>query len=139
MLLTPQRRKFRKPIIRSIKWASIRWSAISFWEYWIKATTSWYITNKQLEAARKVVVKGIKKVGKIWLRVFPAMPFTKKWLEMPMGTGKWEVDIYTALVRKWKVILEVSWLSREEAHKALIQAGKKLPVSVRVVEKWEIR
>lgn len=139
MLLTPQRRKFRKPIIRSIKWVSTRWSAISFWEYGIKAITSWYISNKQLEAARKVVVKSIKKVGKIWIRVFPDIPFTKKWLEMPMGTGKWEVDIYTALVRKWKVILEVNWLTKSEAHTTLTQAGKKLSVLVRVIEKWEIR
>ena len=138
MLLTPQKRKYRKPIIRSLKWKTSRWTLVSFWEYWIKAVTSWYITNKQLESARKVVVKSIKKVGKIWLRVFPDMPFTKKWLEMPMGTWKWEVDIFTAPVRKWKVILEVSWLTRDEAYTALTQAGKKLPMLTRVVVKWEI-
>jgi len=62
--------------------------------------TSSYLTNKEIEAARKVIVRAIKKTGKMWIRVFPDAPFTKKGLEMPMGTGKGDVDIYTAAVRK---------------------------------------
>ncbi|HCY21524.1 TPA: hypothetical protein DIC40_06880 [Patescibacteria group bacterium] len=58
------------------------------------------MSNKQIESARKVIVRSIKKVGKIWIRIFPDTPFTKKGLEMPMGTGKGDVDIYTAPVRK---------------------------------------
>ena len=62
--------------------------------------TSSYLTNKEIEAARKVIVRAIKKTGKMRIRVFPDVPFTKKGLEMPMGTGKGDVDIYTAAVRK---------------------------------------
>jgi len=62
--------------------------------------TSSYISNKEIEAARKVIVRAIKKTGKMWIRIFPDVPFTKKGLEMPMGTGKGDVDIYTAAVRK---------------------------------------
>lgn len=139
MLLSPKRWKFRKPIVRSLKGKSCRWTTVAFWEYWLKAVTSDYISNKQLEAARKVIVRSIRKVGKIWIRVFPDVPFTKKWLEMPMGTGKWDVDIYTASVRKWKILFEVSWLSAEEAQTTLIKASKKLSIKTRVVAKWEIK
>lgn len=139
MLLSPKRWKFRKPIVRSLKGKSCRWTTVAFWEFWLKAVTSDYISNKQLEAARKVIVRSIRKVGKIWIRVFPDTPFTKKWLEMPMGTGKGDVDIYTASVRKWKILFEVSWLSAEEAQNTLIKASKKLSIKTRVVAKWEIK
>jgi len=139
MLLSPKRWKFRKPIVRSLKGKSCRWTTVAFWEYWLKAVTSDYISNKQLEAARKVIVRSIRKVGKIWIRVFPDVPFTKKWLEMPMGTGKWDVDIYTASVRKWKILFEISWLSAAEAQNTLIKASKKLSIKTRVVAKWEIK
>jgi len=75
----------------------------------------------------------------MWIRIFPDVPFTKKGLEMPMGTGKGEVDIYTAPVRKGKILFEISGLSREDAQKVLISASKKLPVKARVVEKGEMR
>ncbi len=139
MLLTPKRWKYRKPIIRSLTGKSARWTTVAFWDFGLKATTSGYISNKQIEAARKVIVRSIKKVGKIWIRIFPDVPFTKKGLEMPMGTGKGDVDIYTAPVRKGKVLFEVTGLSQQEAQEALIKASKKLPVKARVVAKGEIR
>jgi len=139
MLLSPKRWKFRKPIIRSLKGKSCRWTTVAFWDYWLKAVTSDYISNKQLEAARKVIVRSIRKVWKLRIRVFPDTPFTKKWLEMPMGTWKWDVDIYTASVRKWKILFEVSWLSATDAQTTLIKASKKLGIKTRVVSKWEIR
>lgn len=139
MLLTPKRWKYRKPIIKSLTGKSARWTTVAFWDYGLKATTSAYISNKQIESARKVIVRSIKKVGKIWIRIFPDTPFTKKGLEMPMGTGKGDVDIYTAPVRKWKVLFEVSGLNAAEAHEVLIKASKKLPVKARVVAKGEIR
>ena len=139
MLLTPKRRKYRKPIIQQLTGKRSKWKTIAFGEYGLKAITSDYITNKQIESARKVIVRHIKKVGKIWIRIFPDVPFTKKGLEMPMGTGKGEVDIYTAPVRKGKILFEISGLSREDAQKVLISASKKLPVKARVVEKGEIR
>jgi len=139
MLLSPKRRKYRKPIVRSLTGKSFRWSTVVFGDYWLKATTSAYISNKQIEATRKVIVRAIKKVGKLWIRVFPDQPFTKKWLEMPMGTWKWDVDIYTAPVRKGKILFEVSGLSEEIAKQTLIKAGKKLWIKTRFVKKWEIK
>jgi large subunit ribosomal protein L16 len=105
----------------------------------LKATTSDYVSNKQIEAARKVIVRSIKKVGKIWIRIFPDVPFTKKGLEMPMGTGKGDVDIYTAPVRKGKILFEITGLAEAEAREVLIKASKKLSVKARVVAKGEVR
>lgn len=97
--------------------------------------TSSYITNKEIEAARKVIVRAIKKTGKMWIRIFPDVPFTKKGLEMPMGTGKGDVDIYTAAVRKGRVMFELMGIPREAAKEALIKASKKLSIKARFVEK----
>ena len=138
MLLTPKRRKHRKQIVPSLKWKSARWNTVSFGDFGLKATTSWYISNRQIEAARKVIVRHTKKVWRLWLRVFPDVPFTKKWLEMPMGKWKWDVDIYKAPVKKGKIILEVWGLDAELTEKILTSAAKKLPIKARVVAKGEL-
>ena len=138
MLLTPKRRKHRKQIVPSLKWKSARWNTVSFGDFGLKATTSWYISNRQIEAARKVIVRHTKKVWRLWLRVFPDVPFTKKGLEMPMGKWKWDVDIYKAPVKKGKIILEVWWLDQELTEKILTSAAKKLPIKARVVAKGEL-
>lgn len=138
-LLMPQRWKFRKQIIKNIKGKSTRGSSISFGECGLKATTSGFISNRQLEAARKVIVRHIKKVGKIWIRVYPDVPFTKKGLEMPMGKGKGDVEHYKAKIRKWRVLFELSGLDHATAQSVLLSACKKLPVEGRVVWKGEVR
>ncbi len=139
MLLTPKRWKYRKPLVQQLKWKSYRWSLVSFWQYGLKATSSGYLTNREIEAARKVIVRSIKKSGKMWIRVFPDTPFTKKGLEMPMGSGKGDVDVYTAAVRKWRVMFEIMWIPKEQAQLFLIKASKKLSVTARFVEKGEIK
>ncbi len=139
MLLTPKRWKYRKPIIRQLKGKSSRWSTVAFGQYGLKAITSWYISNKEIEAARKVIVRATRKTGKMWIRIFPDVPFTKKGLEMPMGTGKGDVDIYTAPVRRGKVMFEVTWISKEDSKEILLKASKKLSVKTRFVERWEVK
>ena len=105
----------------------------------MKAITSGYVSNRQIEAARKVIVRRVRKIGKIWIRVFPDVPFTKKGLEMPMGKGKGDVDIYKAAVRKGRLIFEINGVDRETAEDIFTRAGKKLSVKVRTVEKGEVR
>ncbi len=119
--------------------AATRGNQVVFGEYGLKALTSSYVTNRQLEAARKVIVRYTRKVGKMWFRVFPDVPYTKKGLEMPMGTGKGDVSIYTARIKKGGIIFEVSGLDRETAAKAFKLAGYKLPMKIKMVEKGEIR
>lgn len=139
MLLTPKRWKYRKPLVRQLRGKSYRGSTVAFGQYGLKAITSSYLTNKEIEAARKVIVRAIKKTGKMWIRVFPDVPFTKKGLEMPMGTGKGDVDIYTAPVRKGKIMFELMGIPRAEAKEALIKASKKLSVKARFVERGEVK
>lgn len=99
MLLTPKRRKYRKRQNKYIKGKAYRGSTVSFGDIGLKATTRAYVTNRQLEAARKVIVRHIRKIGKLRIRVYPDVPFTKFALEMPMGKGKGEVEGFVAKVQ----------------------------------------
>lgn len=118
---------------------ALRWANVSFWEYGLKALDSAFITNRQIEAARKVVVRYTKKTGKMRIRMFPDVPLTKKWLEMPMGKGKGDVEKYAARVKRGRIMFEVTGLDPESSKAALLGAGKKLPVRTTVVAKGEIR
>lgn len=139
MLLTPKRRKHRKQMIKPISGKAQRWNQVSFWEFGLKATSSAFITNRQIEAARKVITRHIKKIWKMWIRIFPDVPVTKLGLEMPMGKWKGEVHGYSARVKRGRVVFEITWVNREEAERILTQAAHKLSVTTRVIEKWEIK
>ena len=139
MLLVPKRWKFRKQRRGRIKWMSPKWNNVAFWDFWMKITSNAYITNRRIEAARKVIVRYTRKVWKIWIRIFTDLPQTKKWLEMPMGKWKWDVDKFTARVKRWKILFEINWVDRKVANEAFKQATYKLPMSTRTVERWEIR
>lgn len=139
MLLTPKRWKYRKQHVKHISGIASRWSQVSFGEYGLKALESAYITNRQIEAARKVIVRYTKKFGKMWIRVFPDVPLTKKWLEMPMGKGKGDVDKYAARVKRGRIMFELNGLDEETSKKALVNAAKKISVKTTVIAKWEIR
>lgn len=139
MLLTPKRWKHRKQFRPSIKWAATRWNVVVFGDYGLKATTSWVVTARQIEAARKVIVRHTRKTWQLWIRVFPDTPITKKWLEMSMGSGKSDVDEYGTPVRKGKILFEFTGPDAETAEKIITSAAKKLPIKARFVVKWEVR
>jgi large subunit ribosomal protein L16 len=92
-----------------------------------------------LESARKVLVRITRKVGNIWFRVFPDLPYTKKGLEMPMGSGKGDVDHYVVRVKPGRILFEISGVNQEVAAEVIKQAAYKLPVQVRMVQKGEVR
>ncbi len=138
-ILTPKRWKYRKQMRGRITGVATRANKVAFGDYGLKATVSSYVTNRQLEAARKVIVRYTRKVGKIWFRVFPDVPYTKKGLEMPMGSGKGDVDFYQARIKKGCILFELSGLNREEAEEAFKMASYKLPVTTRLVVKGEVR
>lgn len=138
-LLSPNRWKYRKQFRGRLKWRAMRWNRVAFWDFGMKAVTGWYLTNRQLEAARKVIVRVTRKVWKIWFRVFPDLPYTKLGLEMPMGKGKGDVDSYRVRIKPWKMIFEISWVDRDDAVKVLKLAAHKLPLQVSVVERGEIK
>lgn len=139
MLLTPKRWKHRKQMIKHISGLSTRGAEVSFGDYGLKALESDFITNRQIEAARKVIVRYTRKVGKLWIRIFPDVPMTKKGLEMPMGKGKGDVEKFVARVKKGRVMFEVTGLDEATAKLALSSAAKKIGVKTTVIAKGEIR
>jgi len=138
MLLVPKRWKYRKQFRWRVKWKA-KWNTyVAFWEYGLKAIQNGYLTSKQLEAARKVLVRYNRKTGKVWVRVFPDIPYTKLGLEMPMGKGKWDVDHYVARIKRGTIIFEISWVSKEVAKEAIKEASYKLPLKTKMVSRHEI-
>ena len=138
MLLMPKRWKHRKQFRWRIKWKAKGNTYVAFGEYGIKALGNGYVTSRQIEAARKVLVRYNRKVGKIWTRVFPDIPYTKLWLEMPMGKGKGWVDHYVERVKRWTILMEISWVPEKVAHEAIKQAGYKFAIKTKTVARHEI-
>ena len=132
-MLQPKRTKYRKTHRGRLKWKAVRGSTIAFGEYWIKATTRWFITSRQIEAARRAMVRFVKRWGKIWIRIFPDKPFTTKPLEVPMGWGKWSVEMYRAPVKPGRMLFEMTWVAPEVAREALRLASYKLPVKTKII------
>lgn len=139
MLLTPKRRKFRKEHVKQISGIASNWYAVSFGEYGLKALDNGFISNRQVESARKVITRYIRKVGKIWIRVFPRVPITSHGMEMPMGKGKWDVAYYACRIRKWTVLFEIWWVPFEIAKSTLLKASKKLSVWTEFVWTWLVK
>jgi len=132
-MLQPKKTKYRKTHRWRLKWVAVRWSEINFWDFAIKAVTRGFITSRQIEAARRAMVRYIKRWGKIWIRIFPDKPYTKKPLEVPMGWGKWSVEMYRAPVKPGRVLFEMTWVSPEVAREAFRLASYKLPVKTKIL------
>lgn len=134
----PSRWKHRKQFRGRKGWIAENGSTVVYWEFWLKIVDNWYISNRQLEAARKVIVRYTRKVWKLWIRIFTDLPYTKKALEVPMGSWKWDVDMYVARIKRWRVVFEVSWVTKEVAQEAFKQASYKLPFKTKLVEKNQV-
>ncbi len=132
-MLQPSRTKYRKAHRGVIKGLAMRGSDISFGEYAIKTTESGYLTSRQIESARKTIVRFLKKGGKLWIRVFPDKPYTTHAAEAPMGGGKGSVEMYRAPVKPGRIIFELGDISPEIAREALEKAAYKLPLKMKVV------
>lgn len=132
-MLQPKKTKYRKTHRGRLKWVAVRGSTLSFGEYAIKATTRGFITSRQIESARRAMVRYIKRWGKIWIRVFPDKPYTAKPLEVPMGWGKGSVEMYRAPVKPGRVLFEMTGVSPEVAREAFTLASYKLPVKTKII------
>lgn len=132
-MLQPKKTKYRKTFRWRLKGKAVRWSSIAFGDFAIKATTRWFITSRQIESSRRAMVRFIKRWGKIWIRIFPDKPFTAKPLEVPMGWGKWSVEMYRAPVKPGRVLFEITWVSPEVAREAFRLASYKLPVKTKII------
>lgn len=132
-MLQPKKTKYRKTFRGRLKWKAIKGSTIAFGDYAMKAVTRWYITSRQIESARRAMVRYIKRWGKIWIRIFPDKAYTSKPLEVPMGWGKWSLEWYRAPVKPGRIMFEITWVTPEVAKEAFRLASYKLPVKTKIL------
>ena len=137
-MLSPKRVKFRKVQKGRTRGLAYRGGDVSFGDFGLQATTAGWLTARQIEAARIALTRHVKRGGKIWIRVFPDKPITKKPAETRMGTGKGAPEYWVAVVRPGRVLYELEGVPEEVAREALRLAGHKLPVSTRVVKREEV-
>ena len=134
-MLQPKRTKFRKMHKGRNRGLADRGSKVSFGEFGLKASGRGRITARQIEAARRAMTRHVKRGGKIWIRVFPDKPITKKPLEVRMGKGKGNVEYWVALVQPGKVLYELKGVTEEVAREALGLAAAKLPFKTTFVSR----
>jgi len=108
---------------------------VTFGSFGLKAMGKKWITSRQIEAARRVVIRYLRKGGKLWIRIFPDKPVTKKGTEVPMGGGKGSVDHYVFPVRPGRIIFELEGISEEQAKDAFKKASDKLPIKTKFVKR----
>jgi large subunit ribosomal protein L16 len=134
-MLQPKRTKYRKQMKGRNRGLAHRGSKVSFGEYGLKAIGRGRITARQIEAARRAMTRHIKRGGKIWIRVFPDKPITKKPLEVRQGKGKGNVEYWVAQVQPGKVLYEVEGVPEEVAREAFELAAAKLPITTAFVKR----
>lgn len=132
-MLQPKRTKFRKQQKLRNRGIASRGSKVSFGEYGLKATGRGRITARQIEAARRAINRYIKRGGKVWIRMFPDKPISKKPLEVRMGKGKGNVEYWVAQIQPGKVLYEIEGVDEDTAREAMRLAAAKLPVSTTFV------
>ena len=127
-MLQPKRTKFRKQQKGRNRGLAQSGSRVSFGEFGLKATTRGRLTARQIEAARRTITRKVRRGGKLWIRVFPDKPISKKPLEVRMGKGKGNVEYWVALIQPGKVLYEIEGVPEDLAREAFILASAKLPV-----------
>jgi len=136
-MLVPKKvkhRKWQKGRAKG-KGVDLRGSTLSFGNFGLKAETRAWVDSRQIEAARRVITRSIQKTGKVWIRIFPDKPVTKKGAETPMGGGKGGVDRYVAVVKPGRIIFEMDGIAEDKAKEALKKAAHKLPLKARFVKR----
>lgn len=131
----PKKTKYRKSHKGKRGGKATRLINISFGSFGLKALEAHWITSRQIEAARRVMTRYTKRGGKIWIRIFPDKPVTKKGGEIPMGKGKGAVDHYVVVVKPGMIMFEMEGINTEEAKKAMTSAAHKLPIKCKFVSK----
>ncbi|MFZ2310557.1 MAG: 50S ribosomal protein L16 [Patescibacteria group bacterium] len=134
-MLMPKKTKYRKDHKRRRGGKASRMLTVAFGSYGLKATTACWVNSRQIEAARRVMTKYVKKGGKIWIRIFPDKPVTAHGGELPMGKGKGAVDYYVAIVKPGTVMFEMEGLDEATAQTAMLLAAHKLPLKCAFVTK----
>lgn len=137
-MLSPKRVKHRKTMRGRMTGKSYRGSQVDFGSYGLKALEPHWLTNRQIEAARIAINRYLKRDGKVWIRIFPDKPYTKKPLEVRMGSGKGSPEGWVAVVRPGRILFEVDGVSKEAAMEALRLASHKLPIKTKFVSRIDL-
>jgi len=138
-MLSPKRVKFRKQQRGRMKGTAYKGSTVSFGEYGLQALEPAWITNRQIEAARVALTRHVRRGGKVWIRIFPDKPITKKPAETRMGKGKGNPEGWVAVVKSGRILFEIGGISRELSLEALRLASHKLPIKCKIVERKLVR
>ncbi len=138
MAMMPERVKYRKMQRGSRRGLAWRGSTVAFGEYGLQSLERCWLDAKQIEAARMTISRALKRSGKLWIRIFPQKSFTKKPLEVRMGTGKGPLEGWVAVIRPATVLFEVDGVSETDARTALRLAATKLPIKTRFISRHAV-
>lgn len=134
-MLMPKRTKYRKQHRGRMKGKAYRGSTVAFGDYGLQAVEPVWMTSRQIEAARRAIVRYIRRRGKVWIRVFPDKPYTQKPAETRMGKGKGSVEYYVAVVKPGRILFEMAGVPEDVAREALRLAAAKLPCKTKFVKR----
>ncbi len=138
-MLMPSKVKYRKQQRGRMKGLSKGGNTLAFGDIGLQALGRGYMTSKQIEAARIAITRFIKKTGRLWIRVFPDKPFTKKPAETRMGKGKGDPIEWITIVKPGRILYEMEGMEKEVAYKALTSASYKLPFDTRIIERETVK
>ncbi len=134
-MLQPKKSKYRKQFRGKRRGVAVRGAAVAFGDFAMQATTTGWVSTREIEAARKKITFMTKRAGKYWVRVFPHKPITKKPVGVKMGSGKGAIDTYVAVVRPGMVLFEIAGVTETMAKEAFRKAGHKLSVKTATIGK----
>jgi large subunit ribosomal protein L16 len=134
-VLQPKKRKYRKDKKGRIRGLAFKGNRVSFGDFGLKATTRGRVTARQIEAARRAITRRIKRGGRMWIRIFPDKPVSKKPLEVRQGSGKGNVEYWVAIIKPGHILFEVSGLSKDMVAEAFKAAAIKLPIKAIIEER----
>jgi len=137
-MLSPKRTKYRKRQRGKMKGLATRNNNLAFGDYGMMAIDAKWITNRQIEAARIAMTRHIKRGGKVWIRIFPDMPYTKQPAETRMGKGKGTPEYWVAVVKPGTILFEIAGVEKELAENAIRLASSKLPIKTKFVARKEL-
>lgn len=136
-MLMPKRVKYRKQMRGRMKGRASRGAKVSFGDYGLQAVEPCWMTSRQIEAARRAIVRSVRRGGKLWIRIFPDKPVTAKPAETRMGSGKGAVDHWVAVIKPGRVLFEIAGVTEEQAREAMRLAAHKLPIKTQFVSRVE--
>ena len=137
-MLSPKRVKHRKQQRGRRRGVALRGATVAFGKFGLQALEPHWVTNRQIEAARVAITRSIKRGGKMWIRVFPDKPVTKKPAETRMGKGKGAPEFWVAVIKPGRVMFELEGISKAAAQAAMKLGASKLPIRTRFVERHEL-